>query len=112
MRSLAGTLDVSADDYAYTALVVSEQLELLREFQARCTCDTTSVWQCPNYVPGDEVRIKGDDDMRSKKQNGEWEDLGPGGGQPTGKVSIDMLVAADPNDESEEDADGDEDDLD
>lgn len=31
-----------------------EFLSTIREMQARCTCDTTDVTECPNYVLGDE----------------------------------------------------------
>lgn len=32
------------------------------ELQENCTCDTTDVTQCPNYMPGDELPVEGDDD--------------------------------------------------
>lgn len=37
-----------------------EFLATVRELQARCTCETTLVTQCPNWVPGDED--EGDDE--------------------------------------------------
>jgi hypothetical protein len=31
-----------------------EFIEMIRERQALCTCATTDVFDCPNYMPGDE----------------------------------------------------------
>jgi hypothetical protein len=51
---IVAVIDTTGEDYAYDSGVVADLLDRLRDMQARCTCDRTSVLACPNYVPGDE----------------------------------------------------------
>lgn len=37
-------------------------VELLRAFGRDCTCDTTTVADCPNYIPGDELEQDNDEE--------------------------------------------------
>lgn len=100
---------------SYEALATSspdhymELLVRLQELGRACTCATTPMSECPNYIP--ELDDIEEDTVRAKNpRTGEWEDLGPA------KQTIDLPVATPPRrtlldqllnpDEDEEDDDG------
>lgn len=58
-RSVHRSNELAANpDFGDEAL---EFLTLIRERQDLCTCGTTDVTECPNYVPGDEETDNGTD---------------------------------------------------
>lgn len=57
-RSVAYAADHATGDLSGSEEVLTALLDTLREWQARCTCDTTDITQCPNYVDGDEEDIE------------------------------------------------------